>query len=171
MRKHIKKCLRRLRRLILIFAVLCVLFNVAFRVIFVDGESMLPALENGDWILISRLATPRRGEIVVTNTDNAQQVRFIKRLIAVGGDVVDIDADGTVFVNGVALDEPYLKNGAFADGDAVFPLTVPDGCAFLLGDNRENSVDSRFTEVGCIPLQNIIGPVFLRLLPMPFQAV
>ncbi len=170
MRQHIKGCLSGLLSLALIFVAVCVLFGATFRLIYVDGESMLPTLESGEWIAACRPAAPKRGDIVLTNTNNAHHARLIKRLIAFGGETVDIDeATGTVYVNGAALDEPYLADKACRGGDVTFPLTVPDGCVFLLGDNRTNSVDSRYAEVGCIPLDDLIGPVVMRLLPLPFR--
>lgn len=172
MRNHIKGCTSGLLKLALIFIALCVLFGATFRVIFVDGESMMPALESGEWIAACRPAKPQRGDIVLTNTNNAHHARLIKRLIAFGGETVDIDfRTGTVFVNGEALDEAYLSDKTIRGGDVKFPLTVPEGCVFLLGDNRTNSVDSRYREIGCVSEDDLIGPVMLRLLPMPFRVL
>ena len=170
MRKHVKGCMTALFKLALIVILICVLFGSAFRMIYVDGESMMPTLESGEWIAACRPASPKRGDIVLTNTNNAHHARLIKRLIAFGGETVDIDYDtGTVYVNGEALEEPYLADKTCRGGDVKFPLTVPEDCVFLLGDNRTNSVDSRYAEVGCIPLRDLIGPVVVRLLPMPFR--
>lgn len=172
MRRHAKGCLTAILKFFLICTVIVVLFNVTFRVIFVDGESMLPTLQSGDWIAACRLVEPKRGDIIVTNTDNAYHARLIKRLIAVAGDTVDIDFDtGVVTVNGEALEEPYLQDGKCVRGTVDFPLTVPEGKVFLLGDNRTNSVDSRYEEIGCVDADSIIGPVVLRLLPMPFTII
>ena len=168
MRKHIRRAFRTLLKIALLFAAVCILFNMVFRLIYVDGESMMPTLENGDWIAACRPAHVDRGEIVLTNTDNAHHARLIKRVIAFGGETVDIDYDtGTVFINGAALEEPYLTDKTIAGGDVTFPLTVPQGCVFLLGDNRVNSVDSRYSEIGCVPQSDLIGPVVMRLLPAP----
>lgn len=168
MRQHAKGCLHGLLKLALVFAVLVVIWNVVFRWIYVDGVSMQPTLQDGDWIVACRLATPDYGDIVLTNTHNATNARLIKRLIAKGGDTVDLDyTTGTVYVNGSAIEEPYLADAALRGGDVQFPLTVPDGCVFLLGDNRVNSTDSRYSEVGCIPLDDLIGPVWMRILPQP----
>ena len=109
---------------------------------------------------------------MLTNTNNAHHARLIKRLIAFGGETVDIDFEtGTVFVNGEALDEAYLSDKTIRGGDVQFPLTVPEGCVFLLGDNRTNSGDSRYREIGCVSEDDLIGPVVLRLLPMPFRVL
>lgn len=170
MRNHIKGCTTALFKLTAIILAVCVILGSVFRMIYVDGESMLPTLDSGEWIAACRPAAPKRGDIVLTNTNNAHHARLIKRLIAFGGETVDIDYEtGTVFVNGAALEEPYLADKTCRGGDVRFPLTVPEGCVFLLGDNRTNSVDSRYTEIGCIPTRDLIGPVVVRLLPMPFR--
>lgn len=170
MRKHVKGCLSGLLKLALLCIAVCVLFGALFRVIYVDGESMQPTLESGEWIAVCRPAALHRGDIVLTDMNNAHHARLIKRLIAFGGETVDIDEKtGTVYVNGEALDEPYLESKACRGGDVTFPLTVPEGCVFLLGDNRTNSVDSRYQEIGCIARDDLIGPVVVRLLPMPFR--
>ena len=172
MQNHVKGCLHGLLKIAAVFALLIVLFNVTFRFIFIDGESMQPTLMDGDWIVACRLAEPKCGDVVVTNTHNAPHTRLIKRLIAKGGDTVDIDyATGTVYVNGEALDEIYLEDKTIRGGDVQFPLTVPDGMVFLLGDNRTNSVDSRYKECGFIAESDLIGPVWARVLPLPIETV
>ena len=172
MRKHIRRAFTALLKIALILTAVCILFNLVFRLIYVDGESMMPTLESGDWIAACRPASVDRGDIVLTNTDNAHHARLIKRAIAFGGETVDIDFEtGTVYVDGEALDEPYLADKTIRGGDVTFPLTVPQGCVFLLGDNRVNSVDSRYSEVGCIPESDLIGPVVMRLLPAPAKSL
>ena len=172
MKRHVKGCIHSLFMITLICAVILVVLNAAFRLIYVDGESMQPALMDGEWIVAARFASPERGDVILTNTHNALQSRLIKRLIAKGGDTVDIDyATGTVYVNGEALDEPYLADKTIRGGDAAFPLTVPDGMVFLLGDNRTNSVDSRYSECGFVAESDLIGPVWARVLPLPVHVV
>ncbi len=172
MRKLIKSFLLVLLSLTLIFAAVCIVIAATFQLIYVDGDSMYPTLESGEWIAACRPAKPQRGDIVLTNTNNAHHARLIKRLIAFGGETVDIDFEtGTIFVNGEALDEAYLSDKTIRGGDVQFPLTVPEGCVFLLGDNRTNSVDSRYREIGCVSEDDLIGPVVLRLLPMPFRVL
>ena len=172
MRKHLRRAVSRLLKIAAVVIAVIVVFNLLFRVIFVDGESMMPTLENGDWIAACRPATVKRGDIVITNTNNVHHARLIKRVIAFGGETVDIDREtGTVYIDGAALEEPYLADKTIRGGDVSFPLTVPQGCVFLLGDNRQNSVDSRYQEIGCIPLEDIIGPVLVRLLPAPPDAL
>lgn len=172
MRKLFKRCMRAILGFILFWVAIVVVFNVIFRVIYVDGESMTPTLQDGDWIAACRLVKAQRGDIIITDTRNSCNARLIKRLIAVEGDTVDIDFDtGAVTVNGEVLDEPYLSLEQCAEGDVEFPLTVPEGKVFLLGDNRINSLDSRYEEIGCVDADSVIGPVVLRLLPMPFSVI
>ena len=116
MRKLFKRCMRAVLGFILFWVAIIVLFNVTFRVIFVDGESMTPTLQNGDWIAACRLVKAERGDIILTDTRNSYHARLIKRLIAVEGDTVDIDFDtGIVTVNGEALDEvPDVTGAKFA---------------------------------------------------------
>ena len=172
MKQHVKGCLHSLLKFAAFIAAVIVLMNVTFRLIYVDGESMQPTLTDGDWIVACRLANPERGDIVLTNTQNDLDARLIKRLIAVGGDTVNIDYEtGTVYVNGEALAETYLADKAIRGGDVSFPLTVPDGMVFLLGDNRTNSVDSRYSACGFIAQSDLIGPVWARVLPLPVRTV
>lgn len=152
-------------------AVIC---TFLFRVIGVGGVSMENTLNAGvvyeddyvDRVLISNFNyTPKRGDIVVIST-KAVNIPIIKRVIAVGGDMVDIDFDThTVYVNGEALDEPYIKEPTEASGDVAFPVTVPDGHVFVMGDNRNDSYDSRFIAVGMIDDRSIMGRAFLRIYP------
>lgn len=91
---------------------------------------------------------------------------IVKRIIGVGGDEVDIDFEtATVTVNGSVLQEPYLGTPTQRKGDVEFPLTVPEGMVFVLGDNRQASLDSRYTDVGFIDSRDILGRVFFRVLP------
>ena len=172
MRQHAKGCLHGLLKLFAVLVILVVIWNLVFRWIFVDGVSMQPTLENGDWIVVCRLDRPERGDVIVTNTNNRANARLIKRLIAVGGDTVDVDYEtGTVYVNGQAVEESYLPDRTIRGGDVQFPLTVPDGCVFLLGDNRTESMDSRYSEIGCIPQSDLLGTVWARTLPLPIHVI
>ena len=90
---------------------------------------------------------------------------LLKRVIGTSGDIIDISEDGTVFVNGQALDEPYVNEKAFGECDIELPYQVPDNRIFVMGDHRSVSVDSRSTAVGCIADENVIGKVIFRIWP------
>ncbi len=123
--------------------------------------------ESGDRLLISNLFyTPEYGDIVVIHTDMEEEA-IIKRIIATEGQEVDIDfLTGEVKVDGVVLDEPYINNLTLDSGDVSFPVTVPDGCVFVLGDNRSVSLDSRYSDVGMVSIDDILGRVVLRIYPL-----
>lgn len=155
-------------------AVVAVLCTFVFRVIGVGGVSMKNTLnaevvnekDYVDRVLISNFNyTPKRGDIVVVST-KAVSIPIIKRVIAVGGDTVDIDFSAhTVSVNGEVLDEPYIKEPTEETGDVKFPVTVPKGHVFVMGDNRNDSYDSRYSAVGTVDVKNIMGKAFLRIYP------
>ena len=93
----------------------------------------------------------------------------MKRVIGTAGDVIDIKEDGTVYVNGEILDEPYVNEKAFGECDIKLPYQVPDNRIFVMGDHRSTSVDSRSTSVGCIADEYVIGKVILRI--WPFESI
>ena len=137
-----------------VFAIILILivFVFAVRVVGVDGESMNPTLNDGDWLTVSAI-TPNieRGDIVVITQPNTLNEPLIKRVIAVGGDTVDIDFNtGEVFINGEVIDEPYIKAPTVSRGDFSQPIRIPEGYLFVMGDNRNNSLDSRFNSIGVI---------------------
>lgn len=144
--------------------VLVLLFTFLLRNVGVDGDSMLPTLQHGDRLLLTSLVDEYRpGDIVVV--DRYTQKPLIKRVIAVAGDVVEIRLDGTLMINGVERHESYIQ-GANVRRDLDEPLTVPEGCLFILGDNRTISKDSRMNEVGCVSIKDVVGKVLYRLWPL-----
>ena len=150
-----------------IFALVCVVlvFTFLFRIVGVDGESMQTTLMDHDRLILTRLNyTPERGDIVVIN--RYTQEPLVKRVIAKGGDTISIDyAAGTVKVNGKVLEEDYIAEPTYLGYDVEFPYTVPKGTVFVMGDNRNASLDSRSSYVGCIDEQDILGKVLLCFLP------
>lgn len=142
-------------------AILCSTFLLS--VLKVRGGSMQPTLSEGDVLVAVKKAGLRTGDVVAFYYDNKI---LIKRVVAVAGDEVSIDADGSVTVNGRVLDEPYLTAKSLGKCDVQFPLQVPDGRVFVLGDNRAVSVDSRSSAIGCISEKAVIGKVFLRIGPI-----
>jgi signal peptidase I len=145
-------------------AVFALLLSYIFRVVGVDGDSMLPTLNNEDRLLLSTFDTDYQyGDIVVV--DRYTDEPLIKRVIAVGGDTLSITSSGVVSVNGAVLNEPYIQ------GETVlfdFPGTtkVPSGYLFVMGDNRSMSKDSRKTEIGLISIKDVVGKAVYRVWPL-----
>lgn len=146
--------------------VITVVFTLFFRIVNVSGRSMMPTLNNGDKIVISATGyEPQRGDIVVLSGAAGIKDTIVKRIIAVGGDKVDINfTTGIVTVNGV--EEEYTDVLTLQQFDIAFPITVPEGTVFVLGDNRPESLDSRSTEIGCIDERYIVGKVLFRMFPL-----
>ena len=144
-----------------------IVFCLVFRVIGVEGDSMLPTLRNGDWVAVSGLSLNiDRGDVVISTQPWERNVPIVKRVIAVGGDTVDIDfSSGNVYVNGEILNEPYINSPTTLSYDVKFPVTVPEGHVFLMGDNRGDSLDSRSSHIGFVDERYILGEVYLRLFP------
>lgn len=165
-----KSLIAYLHDLIYMLMAVLVLFLLVFRVIVVSGPSMRTTLLDGDYLLLlsnTFYHTPRRGDIVVISKkafDNGKPI--VKRVIATEGQTVDIDFDdGIVYVDGEALEEDYINSlTTYAEG-TVFPLTVEEGCIFVLGDNRAVSMDSRSPEIGQIDRREVLGRAVLLLFP------
>ena len=162
--------------------VVLLIFTYLFSVAVVEGDSMLPTLQDADRLLLINFADPEPGDVVVLNSDSAYtfdaagQIRedgglgkkIVKRLIAEANQTVDIDfAAGIVYVDGKPLAEPYTSTLTTRDeGAFTYPITVPEGYVFVLGDNRSVSKDSRHPDVGLIPEEDIVGKVWLRVYPL-----
>ncbi len=154
---------------IVVALIACVLlFSFVGRVIDVRGESMLPTLVEGDKIIITRLTTSYdAGDMVVLQKDTFKSDPIVKRIIATEGQTVDIDFEmGVVYVNGFALEESYINEPTYRQEDFVGPQVVPEGCVFVLGDNRNNSLDSREATIGMVDTRHILGKVVFRILPL-----
>ena len=143
--------------------VVVLVFTFLFRVVGVDGPSMTPTLLDQERLILTDLFyTPERGDIVVINRYTREPL--IKRIIAVGGDTLAIDGEtGEVSVNGEVLDEPYIQ-GTTYPLEFASPQTVPEGYVFVMGDNRENSTDSR--RLGFISEKDIMGEAVFRIWPL-----
>jgi len=141
-------------------------FSFAVRLVNVDGPSMRQTLQNGDRLLVVNSVLSRRcqpGDIVVVRKESFLHDPIIKRVIAVGGQTVDIDfSSGGVYVDGALLTEPYIAGPTTLDEGTRFPLTVPEGSVFVMGDNRGDSRDSRDPSLGAVDVRCVIGrAVFL----------
>ncbi|MCI2046715.1 MAG: signal peptidase I [Faecalibacterium sp.] len=153
----------------LVFAIVVVVvaFSFALRITLVNGTSMVPTLQDQDRLVVWAAGyTPAHGDIVILDGYIDFGKPLVKRIIGLPGDTVNIDfSTGEVSVNGEVLDEPYIADQTHLQGDVTFPLTVPEGKVFVMGDNRNGSTDSRFSSVGCIDERDVLGKAFFRLLP------
>lgn len=148
--------------------VVFLIFALLFRVVGVDGGSMRPTLNHEDTVAVAGAVTDfKYGDIVIINQPWRRNVPIIKRVIAVGGDTVNIDFDRCeVYVNGIKLDEPYILEPTELSYDVRFPLTVDEGKLFVMGDNRNDSVDSRSSEIGLIDERYVLGKALIRINPI-----
>lgn len=129
----------------------------------VTGTSMAPSLHTGEIVIAAKNTAIQTGDITAFYYNNKI---LLKRTIGLAGDVIDINQDGNVSVNGTVLNEPYVENKSLDHCDITFPYQVPEGKIFVLGDNRAGSVDSRSSTVGCIAKENIVGKVIFRVWPL-----
>ena len=153
------------------------LFNTLLRITVVQGDSMKPTLLDGELTLVWSLAyEPKQGDIVVLNKLDCPipgwngEKAIVKRVIAVGGQSVNIDyGAGLVYVDGVALEDSYILEEMLRPRDMYMQQThwdVPSGCVFVMGDNRNNSTDSRHDQLGCIDNDYLLGRVVCPLWPL-----
>ena len=159
-----------LHDLVYMLAVIIVAFLLVFRLVVVSGSSMYSTLWDGDWLLVlsnTLYREPEYGDIVVVCKDSFNDGEpIIKRVIATEGQTVDIDfVSGTVFVDGKMLDEDYTFTPTNRNSGMEFPLTVEAGCVFALGDNRNDSLDSRYPAIGQIDKREILGKALFLFYP------
>lgn len=148
-----------------VYAVSVLLSTFVLPTFKIYGQSMSPTLNEGDIVAATKSASYSRGDLVAFSYNNKV---LTKRVIGCPGDWVDIDANGNVSINGEMIDEPYLQAGAKSLGqcDISLPYQVPEDTYFVMGDKRSVSVDSRLTQVGCIPRDQIVGKLALRVWPL-----
>ena len=159
-----------LHDLIYMLAIVMVLFMLLFRIVIVSGTSMYSTLHDGDWLLVTGsilYKDPQPGDIVVASKDSFNDGEpIIKRVIATEGQTVDIDFEaGIVYVDGVALHETYTYTPTNIQEGNAFPITIADGCIFVLGDNRNNSRDSRHPDIGMIDTREVLGKAIFLMFP------
>ncbi len=154
--------------LITALVVIMIIFTFVFRFVGVVGNSMLPTLEDNDWLLVRAINTGyEQGDIVISSQPNSFNEPIVKRVIATGGQRVNINfEEGIVYVDGKPLQEDYIAELTTTKMDVKFPIIVPEGELFVLGDNRNDSTDSRSTAVGTLDERYIIGKVVFRILPL-----
>lgn len=141
-----------------------IVFCLVFRAVGVSGTSMVPTLNDGDWLAITGItADLRHGDIVVVTQPWNRNIPIIKRVIGLPGDTIFIDFEnGIVYRNGEMLSEPYIAEPTHKYYDVEFPLTVPEGKIFAMGDNRNDSLDSRSSQIGLIDERYVLGRAFFR---------
>lgn len=149
--------------LITVAAVAVLVATLWLPVLQIYGASMTPTLSDGQIVFSVKNQELNQGDIVAFYYNNKI---LIKRVIAKGGDWVNVDRDGNVYVNNILLQEPYLTDKSYGDSDLEYPYQVPDGKFFVMGDHRATSADSRHTVVGCIGGDQIVGKILFRVWPM-----
>lgn len=162
-KKEYKRMLINTISSLLVVAAIAVLISLLFLpVLRVTGTSMSPTFANDELVICNKRSNFKSGDVVAFYFNNSI---LLKRVIGTAGDVIDIKEDGTVYLNGEILDEPYITEKALGECDIKLPYQVPDNRIFVMGDHRSVSVDSRSTTVGCIADEYIIGKVIFRIWP------
>lgn len=149
--------------MIMVAAVAVLVAVLVLPVLQIYGTSMSPTLNEGDFVVSIKGGKMSTGDLVAFYYNNKI---LVKRVIGSPGQWVDMDADGTVYVNNVRIDESYLVDKAFGECDIQLPYQVPENRVFVMGDNRSDSVDSRSTMIGCIPEEQVVGKIVLRIWPL-----
>lgn len=149
--------------LIVVAAISVLISTVFLQLFFVQGDSMNPTLSNNEVIIASKSKNIQRGDIISFSYNNKI---MIKRVIALEGEIIDISENGIVYIDGRALDEPYIVDKFKGNTDIDYPYQVPVNSVFVMGDNRNDSIDSRLKVVGSIDKGQIIGKIFFRIWPM-----
>jgi len=149
--------------LITVAAVAVLVATLWMPVLQIYGSSMTPTLEDGEIVVSVKSKSFKQGEIIAFYYNNKI---LIKRVIAVSGEWVNMEEDGTVFVNDEELDEPYISEKAYGDTNIDFPYQVPESKIFVMGDHRDVSADSRNTAVGNISQEQILGKIVFRIWPL-----
>ena len=165
--RHTKEYGRTLRGtiyiLLVVAAVAFLIATLFLPVLRVYGTSMEPTLKNKEIVVALKGSEFKRGDIVAFYYNNKI---LLKRVIGVAGVQIVIEKDGTVFVNGEKLEEPYISGKSLGECDLSFPYQVPDNRIFVMGDHRDVSIDSRSSTIGCIADESIVGKVAIRVWPL-----
>ena len=167
-RERYKRRFRRLLRstvsgLVVVAAIAALIATLVLPVLQIAGTSMEPSLMDGDIVLLIKTDDLETGDLCAFYYSNKI---LIKRIIAVPGDYIWLEKDGTVYLNGQELEEPYVTEKSLGECDVEFPYQVPENMYFMMGDHRETSIDSRSSVIGCIPEDQIIGKILCNFWPL-----
>ena len=167
-RERYKRRFRRVLRktadaLIVVAAVAAIIATLLLPVLQIAGTSMTPTLNDGDIVVLAKTDKLETGDLCAFYYSNKI---LIKRVIATPGDYLWLEPDGTVFLNGEEMEEPYLTEKALGECDISFPYQVPENAYFMMGDQRETSIDSRSSVIGCIAADHIIGKILCKFWPV-----
>lgn len=161
---YYRRALRGTISVLVVVAAVAVLVTTLFLPILqISGDSMSPTLEHDEIVVLLKTNNLKQGDLIGFYY---QGKILLKRIIALPGDIVVIDADGNVYVNEELLEEPYAAQKSLGDCDLDFPYEVPGDGYFVMGDQRSNSVDSRNSVIGSVSSEDIIGRVFIRVWPL-----
>lgn len=149
--------------LILVAAVAVLIASLILPVLQISGTSMEPTLNNGEIVVLLKTNKLQRGDLCGFSYSNKI---LIKRVIGLPGDVIVIDSEGTVFLNGEPLAEPYISEKGLGECDLEFPYEVPEETYFLMGDHRSTSIDSRSSVIGSVKRDQIVGKIFFKVWPL-----
>ncbi len=149
--------------LIVVAAVAVLIATLVLPVVQIAGNSMAPTLNEGEIVVLVKSRDLETGDLCAFSFSNKV---LIKRVVGLPGDVIDIDAQGNVYVNSELLDEPYVVNKSLGECDLEFPYQVPESQYFLLGDQRDTSIDSRSSVIGCVTEEQLIGKLIFRIWPL-----
>ena len=162
--EYYRKAMKGTVSVLVVVAAIAVLIATLFLPILqISGDSMSPTFQSGEIVVLFKSSDFDRGDVIGFYY---QGKILLKRVIALPGDTVVIDGEGNVYVNAQLLEEDYVSEKSLGDCDLEFPYVVPEQSYFVLGDRRSNSVDSRNTAIGCIPKDQVIGRVLLRVWPL-----
>lgn len=149
--------------IVVVASLLLNLFTHIMPVVKYYGNSMSPTMDDGQIVIVNKLAEVKSGDVIAFYYNNKVIVR---RVVATGNTQVSIDVFGTVSVNGEALEEPYVENKTLGQSNLRFPYNVPANAYFVLGDNRDVAMDSRLSEIGVVTKDRLIGKVVFSIHPM-----
>lgn len=167
-RERYKRRFRRVLRktvnaLVVVAALAAIIATLLLPVLEIAGTSMEPTLNDGDIVVLVKTEKLETGDLCAFYYSNKI---LIKRVIATPGDYLWLDSDGTVFLNGVELEESYVTEKALGECDISFPYQVPENAYFMMGDQRATSIDSRSSVIGCIATDHIIGKIVCKFWPL-----